>query len=57
MKEEEKIECCLCGKEIEDFGHNPQPLGEKEDDRCCDECNQKLVIPTRLRLLFSRQEV
>ena len=57
MKEEEKIECCLCGKEVKDFGHNPQPLGEKEDDRCCDECNQKLVIPTRLRLLFSKQEV
>ena len=42
--------CCLCGEVIEDFmeSHNPQPLGESVDDRCCNLCNLEKVIPSRI---------
>lgn len=42
------MKCCLCGKEIKDFGNNPWPLKENEDDRCCDDCNVTKVIPARI---------
>jgi hypothetical protein len=46
--------CCICGKESEGWGNNPDPVtneaGEffKEDAQCCDECNDMVVIPKRL---------
>ena len=42
------MKCCLCGKEIKDFGNNPWPLNNNDDDRCCDECNSEKVIPARI---------
>lgn len=42
------MKCCLCGKELKDFGHNPWPLNKNVDDRCCDECNSEKVIPARI---------
>lgn len=50
----EKFKCCLCGKEIEGFGNNPDPLGNlgEEDEECCDECNEEKVIPARIELLL-----
>lgn len=54
------MKCCICGVEINGYGNNPDgavwktPTGEIElpefnaDDRCCDECNSKFVIPGRL---------
>lgn len=39
-----KYVCCLCGKTFEGFGNNPWPLAKGEDDRCCDECNNKVII-------------
>ena len=45
----EKRVCCLCGKEFEGFGNNPEPLmGDKEKNKCCNECNEKKVIPARI---------
>ena len=38
--------CVLCGKEIKGWGNNPSPL--REEGRCCDNCNYK-VITQRLR--------
>ena len=48
--------CCICSKPIEaEFteggaaywtdGHNAEPVAE---GRCCDKCNDNIVIPTRL---------
>lgn len=50
----EKYKCCLCGKEIEGFGNNPDPLGNlgEEDEECCDECNSEKVIPARIELFL-----
>lgn len=39
--------CCICGKEFSGYGNNPDPV--KKQGRCCDECNNKKVIPARLK--------
>ena len=44
-KNKNSFRCCVCGKEVSGYGNNPVPviaLG-----KCCDECNQKVVIPAR----------
>ena len=50
----DKTFCCLCDEQIPmnpltkwDKGNNPSPLG-KEGDRCCDDCNASVVVPTRM---------
>lgn len=40
------MKCCICGKEIEGYGNNPEPI--KSKGVCCDSCNEKFVIPSRL---------
>ena len=43
-KDTNKIICCLCGEEIQDYGNNPYPLaGEK----CCTACDLNYVMPVR----------
>ena len=42
------MKCCICGKTIKGYGHNPWPI--KKDGKCCDECN-KLVIQERIKLM------
>lgn len=39
--------CCICGKPYKRIGSNAFPI---EMGRCCDECDNKIVIPTRKRL-------
>lgn len=43
-----KQKCCLCGKEFTGYGNNARPV---KDGVCCDECNVKVVIPERLKVL------
>lgn len=65
----EKKYCCICGKPLEGFGNNPDgavwktPDGEiqfpefEANDRCCDVCDGKYVIPGRLyRLALMKEE-
>lgn len=52
--------CCICNRIGEGWGNNPDGAmwktsdGEvveprfKAEDRCCDECNTRYVIPGRL---------
>ena len=52
--------CCICGNQFIGFGNNPDGAvwkdknGEivmaefKENDRCCDECDNMFVIPGRM---------
>lgn len=37
--------CCICGKPIEGYGNNAEPV---KKGKCCDECNISVVIPARL---------
>jgi hypothetical protein len=42
--------CSLCKEKFWGFGHNPQPtFNLKVEDRCCDECNERIVLPRRWR--------
>jgi hypothetical protein len=50
------MKCCLCEGEIKvvngwGTGNNAEPLSS---GRCCDDCNQNLVIPARLLEVASR---
>ena len=36
--------CCLCGGKFEGYGNNPEPLVTTEGQRCCDECNSKVIL-------------
>ena len=54
------MKCCICGKKIKGWGNNPdcaawkthdgkiEMPGFKEDDRCCNDCNRRFVIPGRI---------
>lgn len=43
----EKHICCICGEEFIGFGNNPDPI--KKEGRCCDICNNRVIL-ARLRL-------
>ena len=54
------MECKICGKEILmdadgkwDGLHNAEPIAE---GRCCEKCNDTVVVPMRLREFQSRRE-
>ena len=47
------MKCCFCGKECGEYGNNPYPLSENENDKCCDDCNSnvitmRLISPERI---------
>ena len=44
--------CCICGEPIEGYGNNPEPFMDTDEGLCCDGCNLKFVIPTRLNSLW-----
>lgn len=52
MKEKKNLTCCLCGNEIthpdygvgEYLGNNPWPLANGKNDRCCDKCNDNVIL-------------
>lgn len=54
----EKHICCICGKEFEGWGNNPdgainenyEPIVWGADDVCCDECDGTYVLSGRLYL-------
>jgi hypothetical protein len=37
----EKGKCCLCGGDYDHWGNNASPI---KDGRCCDACNQKVIL-------------
>lgn len=42
----QKNKCCICGRWFEGYGNNPEPV--KYRGRCCDRCNDLIVIDARL---------
>ena len=50
------MKCAICQKEIIGDGHNPNGAVDstkklitwEPEDRCCDECNTKYVLPGRM---------
>ena len=51
LRDEKKI-CCICNKEFEGYGNNAQPV---KDGVCCDECNEKFVVPARIKQLYEKR--
>lgn len=51
MKDYSKVKqkCCICGKEFTGLGNNPRPV--REEGRCCDECDNKYVLTSRLFIM------
>lgn len=47
--------CCLCGKEFIGYGNNPYPLVKEQGAKCCDECNE-LVIVERIRQITNKKD-
>lgn len=47
-----KYRCCLCGKESYGDGNSPEPI--EKNGCCCNRCNTRYVIPTRLMLKKAR---
>ncbi len=43
------MKCCFCKKDLEQGGHNAQPVMER---RCCKNCNEGVVIPIRMIQAF-----
>tara|TARA_B100000965_G_scaffold366622_1_gene351947 strand:- start:288 stop:479 length:192 start_codon:yes stop_codon:yes gene_type:complete len=57
---EGNMNCSICENPITkdpisgwDGGHNSEPVAP---GRCCDDCNSRVVIPTRLAAIFSVKE-
>lgn len=50
MTTEHNYVCSICGKLFTGYGNNPYPVTTGKDDRCCDVCNDIVVIPSRLGL-------
>lgn len=46
--------CCFCGEEYNNYGNDIRPLITERGNRCCDECNLSIVIPNRVKFLFTK---
>jgi len=60
MTEVSKQPCSICrdpigmdANGIWDGGHNAQPVN---DGRCCEDCNNNVVIPARMKEFFRKEE-
>ena len=38
--------CSICGNNYDKYGNNAEPVN---NGRCCDTCNEQVVIPARLK--------
>lgn len=46
MSYAEEGKCCICKGKYRNWGNNPQPV--RNMGRCCDSCNDRIVIPERI---------
>ena len=65
---EKKGICCICGNMYDNYGNNPEGAawktisGEIEfpefdvEDRCCNDCNERFVIPGRIYSVYANKE-
>ena len=52
----EIVKCCLCGRKVEMWqSHNPWPIVDDEESRCCGDCNANQVLPARWRLMHEKK--
>ena len=55
MKKETR--CCFCNGLLNDvYGNNPWPFYQEDHNkRCCNNCNQTIVIPKRIELMTQKR--
>lgn len=57
-----ELRCCICHELISIdptgwmYGHNAYPYGNIDANRCCDQCNWNIVIPTRIGTAMNNDE-
>jgi hypothetical protein len=44
---DKNLTCCICGCEYNGNGNSPLPIDKDPHHRCCDICNEKVVMPAR----------
>ena len=53
LEKEKSKECSICKDKLDDkFGNNAEPIN---NGRCCNICNQTIVIPRRMKLQFESE--
>ena len=50
-----EFRCCICGRTFKGYGNNPWPVDNREDARCCDECNAREVLPARILQIMEKR--
>jgi hypothetical protein len=53
MSEEINKQCSICFRRYTEFGHPAEPV---ESGRCCNVCNDLVVIPARLRAMREQKD-
>lgn len=54
---ENQKKCSICGKMFTGWGNNTWPVMTGDNDTCCDECNDTVVIPARIEKLFKGRNI
>lgn len=52
MENNNEFVCSICGNKFTGFGNNPWPVTTGDNDRCCNACDDFLVLPARLARMF-----
>ena len=47
------MKCCICHKETDGYDYSPFPIMRSKYAKCCEECYQKVVLPSK-QLMFER---
>ena len=50
-QDDKKYKCVLCQGRIYGYGNNPAPLSNLSIGKCCDDCDQRRVMPARFKQL------
>lgn len=46
------LTCSICGQQFHEFGNNARPVN---DGRCCNYCDEHVVIPARIAIVEAGQ--
>jgi len=49
--------CVICQKEFTEWGNNPEPIKNFNEGKCCNSCNNDIVIPYRIYLSHLDQSI
>lgn len=50
------FKCCICGKEVNEWGNDPWPVDMHPDHKCCNACDMSVVLAARLRSMAKHKE-